>query len=314
MNQNVVLVGAGNMGIEYAKVLKALKKEFVVVGRSEESALGFEQATGIKVVRGGLNAAWLRSRQDIRKAIVAVDVETLGETARLLIESGVGSILLEKPGGIDLVDLKKTASLAKKKKAKVYLAYNRRFYASVRKVQERVKEDGGALSVIFEFNERIDKMEKLRLPEKVMANWFLANSSHVADLVFFLAGKPKDLKPYRSGKLPWHPGGAVFAGAGITTHKTLFAYHANWASAGRWSVEVTTPRRRLILKPLEELWEQEKGTFEITRVPLKDEYDRAFKPGLYEEVRAFIEEGESDLPNLTEHLAHCRYYRMISGE
>jgi len=42
----ILLVGAGNMAREYAKVLKAQKVPFVVVGRGTNSARDFENTTG----------------------------------------------------------------------------------------------------------------------------------------------------------------------------------------------------------------------------------------------------------------------------
>ena len=58
---DILLVGAGNMAREYAKVLKALKKSFLAVGRGEENASAFEKTTGIPAVTGGLEK-WLKKK------------------------------------------------------------------------------------------------------------------------------------------------------------------------------------------------------------------------------------------------------------
>ena len=42
----ILLVGAGPMAQDYAKVLKALDKAYTVIGRSEASAQEFYDATG----------------------------------------------------------------------------------------------------------------------------------------------------------------------------------------------------------------------------------------------------------------------------
>ena len=54
----ILIVGAGKMAVEYARVLQALKKSFVVVGHSEKSAVEFEKAIGMPAVQGGINN-WL---------------------------------------------------------------------------------------------------------------------------------------------------------------------------------------------------------------------------------------------------------------
>ena len=44
----IVIIGAGPMACEYAKVLSSLQISFDVVGRGEESAKAFYDTTGIK--------------------------------------------------------------------------------------------------------------------------------------------------------------------------------------------------------------------------------------------------------------------------
>ena len=72
MKKKVLLVGAGPMAVDYAKVLKALKQEVTVVGRSSKSAVKFEKETGIEVVQGGINNWLAESHQVLDKVIVAV--------------------------------------------------------------------------------------------------------------------------------------------------------------------------------------------------------------------------------------------------
>ena len=48
-DEAILLVGAGYMAKEYAKVLLAQKKKFIVVGRGEESAKKFKEEIGIDI-------------------------------------------------------------------------------------------------------------------------------------------------------------------------------------------------------------------------------------------------------------------------
>lgn len=307
----ILLVGAGNMAKEYAKVLKALKREFLVVGRGEKNALIFEEETGMHVVVGGLKK-WIKNKKSKMPlmAIVATNEGELGQSARLLAQHGVRSILVEKPGGMNLGDLIKTQKVALRTGAKIFIAYNRRFYASTQKAQELIKKDDKVLSFNFEFTEWSHKIAVLKKPKAVKRIWLLANSSHVIDLAFFLGGKPKEIKCFTAGGLDWHPGASIYAGAGISENGALFSYNANWESAGRWGVEILTPKRKLILRPLEKLSIQKRGSLVTEEVPLHDKLDINFKPGLYLQVKSFLG-SQSSLPTIQKQIKNLRFYNLI---
>ena len=55
-NVKVLLVGVGYMGLEYYKVLRAMKCEVFAIGRGKESAEKFQQETGCRVVVGGVES------------------------------------------------------------------------------------------------------------------------------------------------------------------------------------------------------------------------------------------------------------------
>lgn len=306
----ILLVGAGNMGIEYAKVLRVLNLPFIVVGRSKKTASSFQKTIGLLPAIGGIKK-WISDKNEPpTTAIVAVNEEEAGEATRLLIKNGVKKILAEKPGGLNDAELKLTAKLAKKFKAKVFIAYNRRFYASTIKAKEIIKKDGGVLSLIFDFTEWNHIIKKLDASSKVKERWFLANSTHVIDMAFFLSGKPAKICTYKKGRLDWHPDGSIYSGAGITKSGALFSYHANWESAGRWNIEVMTPKSKLIFKPLEKLHVQKIGSTAVKEVLIDDELDKKFKPGLYQEVRSFLG-NQKDLPTLREQVENLKYYNKI---
>ena len=308
----ILLVGAGGMAKEYAKVLKVLEPRFLVIGRGKASAGVFEKDTGIPVVVGGLKT-WLKNNSGKAPliAIVATNEEELGPSVRLLVQHGIKRILVEKPGGMNLSDLIKTEKVALKTGAEIFVAYNRRFYASTRKVQEMIKEDGGVLSFDFEFTEWSHKIANLKKPRLVKNNWFLANSSHVIDLAFFLCGKPKKIKCFATGGLDWHPKASIYSGAGVSENGALFSYHANWESAGRWGVEILTSKRKLILRPLETLFVQNRGSIETKQVFLNDKMDTDFKPGLYIQVKTFLG-SKIGLPTIQEQVRNTKYYNLMN--
>lgn len=309
-NPKVILFGTGYMGHEYAKVLINQKINFTVVGRSQQSARAFQKAIGINPFIGGASKFLSDCTDNSFKAIVAVDGEQLGNVTLALIKKGIKSILVEKPGGIDVKEIEQLKDSAKKHKAKLFIAYNRRFYSSVKKAQEIIKADGEVISFHFEFNEPGNKIDQLESSQKVKQLWLLHNSSHVIDLAFFLGGKPKYLSAYTSGSLTGIFGGAIFTGLGISKKGIPFTYHSNWLAPGRWGLEVMTQNHRLIFRPMEKLKAQKHGSFEILDIEIDDRLDTRFKPGLYREVESFLDNHNS-LCTIEEQTEDLQWYNSI---
>ena len=312
-NDTVWLVGAGPMALDYAKILTELNAQVVVIGRGSESARAFTEKSGAVVVEGGLEQFLSKAPALPGSAIVSVGVEGLAEATRRLLEHGVRRILLEKPGALNRQEIYDIATLARAKDAEVLIAYNRRLYASTLRAQQIIAEDGGVKSMHFEFTEWSHVIRDLKKADGVKPAWLLGNSTHVIDLAFYLGGTPTQWQAYTSGSLDWHPASAVFAGAGSTDRGVLFSYQANWDAPGRWAVEVMTAKSRLIFRPMESLQIMKKGSVAIEPVALDDEWDKRFKPGLYQQVRRFLARDVDTFCSLDEQVAKWDLYTAIAG-
>lgn len=314
MESKILLVGPGNMGREYMKVLQHMNIEPIVIGRGEESALRFRNVYGVKVMTGDFSENLKNLKEIPQYAINSSSIEALVDTTTLLLETGVKNILVEKPAGIHEHELRKISELAKAKDANVYVAYNRRFYSSTQKALDIILEDGGVTSFSFEFTEwgnRIAESVSRRTTEYKEA-WFLLNSTHVVDLAFFLGGEPIEMSSYVKGELDWHKSGCIYAGAGISDRGALFSYQANWDAPGRWAVEIMTKKHRLYLKPMEELYVQELNSVVVSKLELEDSLDKEFKPGLYRQVECFLsDKTESHLLSIDKQLQRFTYYNLI---
>ena len=312
--KSVWLIGAGLMAQDYIKVLEALKTDFTVIGRGEETAQKCEEAMGCKVVVGGLEQFLATQPELCSHAIVSVGVEKLYETTKELLDHGVENILVEKPAGLHQREFDDLVQIAQEKEAHVFVAYNRRFYASVLKAQGIIEEDGGVTSFNFEFTEWGHVIAPIEKGEGVKEKWFLSNSTHVVDLAFFLGGQPKELCNFTNGSLDWHPSSSVFAGAGISDKNALFSYQANWESAGRWSVEILTKEHRLILRPMEKLQIQKRGSiaqeFDET---IDYSLDDDFKPGLYLQTKNFVHNDFKNMCTITEQKRILNFYNKIAA-
>jgi predicted dehydrogenase len=292
---NIWLIGTGYMAIEYAKVLNALKCDYVVIGRGEENCNKFFAETKVAPKLGGLEN-FIKTNPTLPNVVInAVGIEALTESTQQLINYGVKNILLEKPGFGYPQELQATLELASKYGVKILLAYNRRFYQSVIKAKEVIDIDGGVESFNFEFTEWSHSVGTLQKHKAEHENWFYGNSSHLIDLAFYLGGKPIEMCNYKKGSLPWHPSGSVFAGAGITDSNALFSYIANWESPGRWNLEVCTKKHRLIFKPVEKLQIMKIGSVAIDFVEGIDySFDEMYKPGLYLQTKAYLSGDETN--------------------
>ncbi|MGG2109435.1 Gfo/Idh/MocA family oxidoreductase [Lysinibacillus pakistanensis] len=312
---HVLLVGAGYMAKEYAKILKALDVSFDVVGRGQENAEAFQKEMGVCVQHGGIEEKFDQSFIPSH-AIVATTLENLEENTIFLLNQGITNILVEKPGAVTQEGIIRIATLAKEKGANVYIAYNRRFYASVIEAQKRIAEDGGLTSFLFEFTEWSHHLKDLNKSKFQFNNWFIGNSTHVIDTAFFFGGKPKEISTYVQSYLDWHPKGSIYAGSGITEKNILFSYHANWLAPGSWKLELLTNKNRYIFRPFEKLHVQKIGTVDIEEIPLNNNLDIQFKPGLYKQINAFFNMNDTlnnHLLSITDSVGLFSFYEKMNG-
>ena len=305
--ENLLLIGTGPMAIEYMNVLTAMSKEVTVIGRGEKSAYVFKEQTGISPYIGGVMNYLLSTKVEVdTMAIIATGTESLMSTMLQLLKAGVKKILIEKPAAISIEQLLENEDVLKPYEDSVFIAYNRRFYASVIEAEKLIFDDGGLQSMHFEFTEWAHIIESIDKPLGVKENWFFANSTHVVDLAFYLAGVPIDWRSYsKQGKLTWH-NKTNFVGAGITQNGVLFNYMSNWESAGRWGIELLTGKRRIYLRPMEKIQIQNKGSIKISEHIFDDSIDLKFKPGLYKQVDCFLNEKQNKLINLHSHILNSK--------
>ncbi len=305
---NVLLLGVGPIGVEYTKILLDMGHTVTAYGRSQRGCDRYTEATGVFATPGGVDALPQSMKQDV--AIVAVSEAQLGVVVAQLIDRGCKKILVEKPGAANNEEVISLASRAEAASCDVRVAYNRRFHASTIKAKELIQADGGVRTFNFEFTEWSHRIEPIEKEPGVKENWFLQNSSHVVDLAFYLGGWPEEMQAWTDGALAWHPH-ARYAGAGRSTTGALFSYFADWQGPGRWGVEVITPKRKLILRPLEELQVQEIGSIAVSGVEIDDALDKKYKPGFFRQVEAFLNEPQA-LLSLQEQASHVACYEKMS--
>lgn len=312
--KQVLVVGTGAIAGEYCKVLVDMGFIPDVVGRNQEKARKFSENYHVPAYGGGIEKYLEKTSKTYDYAFVATDVVSLCSNTCNLLEYGIKNIFTEKPAGMNRMEIKKICQIAEKRNANVFVAYNRRFFASTAKAMDIIREDGGVKSFNFEFTEWSHVIEPLSYSAELKEEWFLVNSTHVVDLAFFLGGEPRRLSSYVSGHLNWHKNGCVYAGAGVSRTNVLFSYQANWAAPGRWAVEILTSKHRLYFKPMEKLSIQELGSVAVNSVEIDDRLDQEYKPGFYKEIESFINEiDDGKKKTIQDQLRYMDYFEKIDG-
>tara|TARA_E500000331_G_scaffold358610_1_gene427472 strand:- start:6197 stop:7159 length:963 start_codon:yes stop_codon:yes gene_type:complete len=313
---NVLVIGSGMMALEYLKVLNSMKKSVDIVGRGDNNLNKLKNIyPDYNYYSGGIDK-YLASNPELPDfAINTVNIEHLGSTSKIITDYGINNLLIEKPGDISIKKLEEISTKSRLNNSKVFVAYNRRFYASINNLVKEARKDGGITSLNFEFTEWVHTFGPDTHSIEALNHWVLSNSSHVIDTVFYLIGMPKSITTQVSGKnkIRWHPSGSIFTGIGKSKNNIPFSYHANWKGPGRWSIEVITNKRRFYLKPMEKLLEQNIGSVTLNELEIDDSLDLQFKPGLYLQTKAFLEHNYTDLLDIEDQIDSMKIYAKIAG-
>lgn len=309
----IALYGAGQMAQAYLDALAHLKwpsDRIYVVSRRPDAAANLAERYGVKTETLG---AVVKATS----AIISVTPDATPAVTDQACTAGARRLLVEKPGALSAGDLESLAERTGARGAIAHLAYNRRYYPSVLRCAELIAEDGGALACYFEMTEIESRVlstrDEMGWTAENLSRWGLVNPVHVLDLVGCLVGRPASLDSRVAGRLDWHGAGATFSGSGVSERGAALVYLGTWSSAGRWRIEITTPRRRLILCPLESLQQQLAGSFAVEPVAIAED-PAGTKPGVAAMVSDFLgSTGTTRLPSLREGTEILRGAERIFG-
>ncbi|MDC3163442.1 hypothetical protein OA537_01585 [Pelagibacteraceae bacterium] len=307
------LIGSGYMATEYARVLSSLDENYIVIGNSRKSANKFKDQTKKNVIEGGIRSFLRKNPRIPNSAILCTPIETLFPLSKLLINYKIKNILVEKPGALEIKELKYLKKITSLKKTNYFIAYNRRFYQSFQYLKKRLKNEQ-LVAVNIEITEWSHTIDNFYYDKRVKKKWLISNTSHLIDLAFQLTGKMSKLSSYSSGQLEWHKSGSRFIGSGQSKDGILFSYHGYWDGPGRFSMDVITNKNRYIFKPLERLKVQKIKSLAIDEVDSIDyKLDSNYKPGLYELTKNFLyNKQNSSLCTLDEQIYNIKSYNKIA--
>lgn len=282
LKTRIVLVGLGYVSKYHFQVIQAIKSAVVVaaVQRNQLKGKEFCSIHGIPYYFKSVEELINWGKFDA--AIVAVSHTSTVEVSRKLLK-GSWPCLIEKPVGFSANETKKLANLAHKKKTWGMVGVNRRFYSTINKALELVRQNGGLRAIVVEQPERIHESTHWKVSTKVLDKWFFVNGIHLIDLMCYACGIPKTVRAiHRSWKKRRHAYDAL-----MEFHNgTVGHYISQWYSPGNWTLNLYANNLRIQFQNLES------GMILRTGKPPKklpiDKVDLKYKPGFYGQMQAFI--------------------------
>ncbi len=314
-SHSFTVVGYGNMGKQYIKALLALKVARVrVISQSEFPLAELHGVESISTYAGGF-ASFNMSPTKGEIGIIATPTLDLVAAADHLVALGYRHLLIEKPISLFSAEIAQLAKRLQQQGVQAYCAFNRVTYPSVYEALARASAEGGITSCTYTFTEFVNRLGPGKFSDAELARWGIANSMHVMSLAHTLIGWPQTWQTYRAGagQIDWHPTGAIFTGAGLSTQGIPFSYHADWNSTGRWSVEIHTHKSSYRFCPLEQLFRRTAFDKVWEEVPLTL-FASAVKIGFVEQVAALVQGAPYRRPpTLAETVALTRFGEEVFG-
>jgi hypothetical protein len=265
--KNICIIGGGQIGHEYSKILSFLSLKHQILSRSIKFKNNNLKKMDIKDLS-------LERLTNFDGFIICVQPENTYEITKYLIKHTKVPLLIEKP--ISLSYQKHLFFL--KDFDRIYVALNRRKYKSTNKVINSSFSQK-TLKVIVEVTEIPSRKKG---SNKVLNKWPLANTIHIIDLALYISGFYKNKKKNINIKRGSGVLRAVISNKDNYSQLFFFDFKSG---TGNWGIEITTKKVRFILRPLEKLQLQLHGSIKRKAIRLPME---KFKDGFLENVKDFV--------------------------
>lgn len=304
---SVAIVGAGYMAEEHARAFASLPGVRITGIHSRTSARADALAAKYgATVYNSVDALWQGTRADI--LIVAVPELA----ARGICEAAFAHpwlCLLEKPAGYDLADALAIEAAATRAAARVYVAFNRRFYGATQTVAEALGADGPRLITVLD-QQSMAEARAVNAPEAVVQTWMYANSIHLID---YFTHMGRGAITEVTVTAPWDQAnpGTVLASLRFASGD-LGMYQAVWNGPAPWVVTVGTPDARYEMRPLEKLSVQPKGQRRAVE-QAGSVQDTDFKPGLLVQAQHTVAALRGQAHSLPTLAASTRSMRLVAA-
>ena len=308
----VAVVGAGYMATEHVKAFADVPGVELsgIFSRTRERAEKLAAEYGIQGVYDSVEQLYEVTRADL--VVVTVVELSMNQVSKACF-AYPWTVLLEKPAGYTMPDALDIHAAAQQQGRNVFVALNRRFYASTRAALDDLARIDAPRFI--KMQDQQDQATALQYgqPKPVVENWMYANSLHMIDyFTAFGRGKVVEVE----NVFPWTP-----ADPGVVVARLVFEsgdtglYEGIWKGPGPWAATIQTAEKRWEMRPLEQAAFQVAGSRKLE--PLETHpWDTAFKPGLRmqaeQAVRAVLGQPHQSV-SLGESLESMRLVQRIFG-
>ncbi len=289
MMGSIVLVGCGNIGNEYAKIIDKL-------GSRISLAIGRKESNRQKELSENYNCEFSSDVSDLFFKKIKYD----GIIISIPPEEDLGwlnkvpptNILIEKPGKLKSYELKKLSNF----KHNIFIAYNRKFYNSVSQLKSFVESQKGPCFVRVNIPESLNSIHDSKNKQKPYN--LIYNSCHIFSILRYVFGDLKFEKTFQTEQL-FINGSAELHSFKKCCHFINCSIHMGEYS--NTSIYVKGDERSFLLKPIEEssiydgleiIYDKNSSSKKYNPKVSQKNYstcEHGFKPGFYNQTKAFLD-------------------------
>lgn len=290
--KKVLIIGSGPIGQEYFRIFESLKSHVRLLSRSSKNKI--INISEDKLIKGDIFQQKVELINEFDCFVIAVQPRFSLDILLYLLKNTKSKILIEKPVGLSSSDFKRINH--KEFDERVYVAFNRRWFDSVKNLKRELK-DKQVLTVNIEFTEHRSRMKG---SSEELERWAIANSIHVIDMGLFLFGVPKISFLKNENNL-----GVQIIESRAEYKKITFYFKAYWGGAGNWNISVLTNKANYVLNPIENLNKQNLESFKKEVIfTTANNNNNNFKAGFFEQSKNFLE-------NRRRYFADYNYYLKL---
>jgi predicted dehydrogenase len=279
-----------------------------IYSRTRARAEALADEFGILAVCDSLEELYERTRAEL--VVITVPELSMRSISEACFEFP-WTALLEKPAGYNVPEAEAIAAAAQARNRTALVALNRRFHSSTRQIIAELASVEGQRYVRVQDQEDQEAALSAGQPKEVVDHWMYANSVHIVDyLRLFGRGEIRAVRQV----VPWNPDApGVVIGEVEFSSGDIGIYEGIWNGPGPWSVTVSTPEKRLEMRPLEEATVQLRGERRVQSLAI-DPWDTKFKPGFRSQAQHAVAAAlgqASDSPELADALETMRLIQRL---
>ena len=265
--KNLAIVGAGNIGMEYSRILTDFGIMHTIISRSSAH-------NAHNVLKCDLYELPLSHLQKFDGFIVAVQAEYTGDILAYLLDKTSSAILVEKPISLSPFEHRNFATHF----SRIFVALNRRKFSSTKYVLDNT-DLGSVTRCMVEVTEIRNRMKGT---SKTLEAWPIANTLHIIDLALYAAGT-YNLLEKGVEIVCGHGGLRACVSLQNCDHSIIFLDFTGLP--GNWGIDLLKQDQRFIMRPLETLETQKIN--DVKRIPVPLENSK-YKPGFEQNTIDFI--------------------------